>query len=109
MQRSERDVIIIGGGAVAENVAERAVQGGLSATIVEHQLVGGECSFWACIPSKALLRPAQSLHEARAVDGAAQAVTGTLDVAAVLRRRDRLVHDWSDQSQVDWVHGAALN
>lgn len=108
MQSSEYDVVIIGGGAVAENVAERAVQGGLTAVLVEHKLVGGECSFWACIPSKALLRPAQAVRQARAVDGAAEAVTGTIDVAAVLRRRDRLVHDWSDQSQVDWVDGAGI-
>jgi dihydrolipoamide dehydrogenase len=109
MGQDEYDVVIIGGGAVAENVAERAVQGGLTAVLVEHELVGGECSFWACIPSKALLRPAQSLREARAVDGAAEAVTGRLDVEAVLRRRDRLVYDWSDQSQVDWVDGAGIS
>ncbi|MGN6426773.1 MAG: dihydrolipoyl dehydrogenase family protein [Leifsonia sp.] len=108
MEAQTFDVVIIGGGAVAENVAERAVQGGLSAVLIEHELVGGECSFWACIPSKALLRPAQSLREARAVDGAAQAVTGGVDVAAVLARRDRLVYDWSDQSQVDWVDGAGI-
>ncbi|GAA1446131.1 dihydrolipoyl dehydrogenase family protein [Leifsonia poae] len=109
MQRSEYDVIIIGGGAVAENVAERAVQGGLSAALIEHELVGGECSFWACIPSKALLRPAQSIREAQAVEGAAEAVTGTLDVEAVLRRRDRLVYDWNDQSQVDWVDSTGID
>ncbi|WP_308468034.1 dihydrolipoyl dehydrogenase family protein [Rathayibacter soli] len=108
MQKSEYDVVIIGGGAVAENVAERAVQGGLTAVLVEHELVGGECSFWACIPSKALLRPAQAVREARAVEGAAEAVAGRIDVGAVLGRRDRLVHDWSDQSQVDWVDGAGI-
>jgi dihydrolipoamide dehydrogenase len=109
MQSSEYDVIIIGGGAVAENVAERAVQGGLSAVLIEHELLGGECSFWACIPSKALLRPAQTLRDAREVDGAAEAVTGALDVDAVLRRRDRLVYDWSDKSQVDWADGAGID
>lgn len=109
MHSTEYDVIIIGGGAVAENVAERAVQGGLSAVLIEHELLGGECSFWACIPSKALLRPAQTLREARAVDGASEAVTGELDVDAVLRRRDRLVYDWSDQSQVDWVDSAGID
>jgi pyruvate/2-oxoglutarate dehydrogenase complex dihydrolipoamide dehydrogenase (E3) component len=109
MQSREYDVVVIGGGAVAENVAERAVQGGLTAVLIEHELVGGECSFWACIPSKALLRPAQSLRAARAVEGAADAVTGQIDVDAVLRRRDRLVYDWSDQSQVDWVDGAGID
>ena len=108
MHSSEYDVVIIGGGAVAENVAERAVQGGLTAVLIEHELVGGECSFWACIPSKALLRPAQAVREARAVEGAAEAVTGAVDVDAVLKRRDRLVYDWSDQSQVDWVDGAGI-
>ncbi|MFF1573605.1 dihydrolipoyl dehydrogenase family protein [Leifsonia sp. NPDC058292] len=109
MSSSEYDVVIIGGGAVAENVAERAVQGGLTAVLIEHELVGGECSFWACIPSKALLRPAQTVRAAQSVDGAAEAVTGEIDVAAVLRRRDRLVYDWSDQSQVDWVDGAGID
>ncbi|WP_158865783.1 dihydrolipoyl dehydrogenase family protein [Leifsonia sp. AG29] len=109
MEKSEFDVVVIGGGAVAENVAERAVQGGLTAVLIEHELVGGECSFWACIPSKALLRPAQSVREARAVEGAAEAVSGELDVEAILRRRDRLVHDWSDQSQVDWVDSTGIS
>ncbi|WP_431278513.1 dihydrolipoyl dehydrogenase family protein [Leifsonia poae] len=109
MQPKEYDVVVIGGGAVAENVAERAVQGGLTAVLIEHELVGGECSFWACIPSKALLRPVQSIREAQAVDGAAEAVTGKVDVEAVLRRRDRLVYDWSDQSQVDWVDNTGID
>jgi dihydrolipoamide dehydrogenase len=109
MQRSEYDVVVIGGGAVAENVAERAVQGGLTAVLIEHELLGGECSFWACIPSKALLRPAETLRAAASVGGAAEAVTGSLDTEAVLRRRDRLVYDWSDQSQVDWVDGAGID
>jgi dihydrolipoamide dehydrogenase len=109
MSQTEYDVVVIGGGAVAENVAERAVQGGLTAVLIEHELVGGECSFWACIPSKGLLRPPQAVREAQDVDGAKQAVTGRIDVEAVLRRRDRLVKDWSDQSQVDWVDGAGID
>jgi dihydrolipoamide dehydrogenase len=109
MSQTEYDVVVIGGGAVAENVAERAVQGGLTAVLIEHELVGGECSFWACIPSKGLLRPPQAVREAQDVDGAKEAVTGRIDVDAVLRRRDRLVKDWSDQSQVDWVDGAGID
>lgn len=109
MTAREYDLIVIGAGPVGENVADRARQGGLSAVVVESELVGGECSFWACIPSKALLRPGAALRAARAVGGAAQAVTGTVDVAATLRRRDVLVHDWDDSSQVEWLHRAGID
>lgn len=105
----EYDLIVIGAGPVGENVADRAVKGGLSAVIVEKELVGGECSYWACMPSKALLRSGAALRAARAVDGAAQAVTGELDVAAVLRRRDRIIHDYSDDSQVKWLQKADID
>jgi dihydrolipoamide dehydrogenase len=103
------DVVVIGGGAVGENVADRAGRTGLSVALVEEELVGGECSYWACMPSKALLRPGAVLAEARAVDGAAQAVTGTLDRAAVLARRDRIAHDWDDASQVDWLKSTGIS
>ncbi|MBN9238272.1 MAG: pyridine nucleotide-disulfide oxidoreductase [Micrococcales bacterium 70-64] len=102
------DVVIIGAGAVAENVADRAVQGGLTAVLVESELVGGECSYWACMPSKALIRSGIALRAAQRVGGAREAVTGDLDVAAVLRRRNGFTHDWDDSSQVDWVHGAGI-
>lgn len=102
------DVIVLGGGAVGENVADRAVRGGLTAVIVEHELVGGECSYWACMPSKALLRSASALRAARSVRGAAQAVTGDLDVQAVLDRRDRFTANWSDAGQEAWVKGAGI-
>lgn len=108
-EQTEYDVVILGGGAVAENVADRAVQGGLTAVLIESELVGGECSYWACMPSKALLRGGAILRAARRVDGAAQAVTGDLDVAAALARRTRIVHDWDDSSQVDWVRGAGID
>lgn len=106
---AEYDVIVIGGGAVGENVADRTVQAGLRTVIVEAELVGGECSYWACMPSKALLRPAAALRAAQAVDGARQAVTGDVDVAAVLRRRDGIAHEWSDDSQVRWLDGAGID
>src|SRR3984885_10968834 len=77
------DVVVIGAGPTGENVADRAVRGGLTAAIVEAELVGGECSYWACMPSKALLRPVAALAEARAVAGSREAVGGRrLDPAA---------------------------
>jgi dihydrolipoamide dehydrogenase len=108
---SERvyDVIVIGAGAVGENVADRTVQGGLSTVIVESELVGGECSYWACMPSKGLLRAGAALRAARDVDGARQAVTGDVDAAGVFRRRDVITHDWNDGSQVDWLDGAGID
>jgi pyruvate/2-oxoglutarate dehydrogenase complex dihydrolipoamide dehydrogenase (E3) component len=109
MEPSSYDVIVLGAGAVGENVADRVVQGGLSAVVVESELVGGECSYWACMPSKALLRPAQALRSAQRVAGASQAVTGTLDVAAVLARRDSFASDWSDAGQVSWLDSAGID
>ena len=105
---AEYDLIVLGGGAVGENIADRAVQGGLTAVIVESELVGGECSYWACMPSKALLRSAQVLCAARQVPGAAQAVTGELDVQAVLARRDSFASNWSDAGQVNWLDSAGI-
>src|ERR1700730_1924307 len=107
MSDQEYDVVVIGAGPSGENVADRAHRGGLSAAVVESELVGGECSDWACVPSKALLRPAAALAAARAVDGARQAVTGELDVGAVLARRTRFTHGWTDDSgQVAWLDRA---
>ena len=106
MSDQEYDVVVIGAGPAGENVADRARRGGLSVAVVESELAGGECSYWACIPSKALLRPPAALAAAQAVDGARQAVTGELDVAAVLARRTKFTHGWSDDSgQVKWVEG----
>ena len=109
MATREYDLIVIGAGPVGENVADRAKQGGLSVVIVESELVGGECSYWACMPSKTLLRSGAALRAARDVDGARQAVTGSVDVAAALRRRDAIVHEWNDTSQVDWLHEAGID
>ncbi|MFS2242689.1 dihydrolipoyl dehydrogenase family protein [Microbacterium sp. OR16] len=102
----EYDVIVLGAGPVGENVADRVVQGGLTAVIVESELVGGECSYWACTPSKALLRPMQALRAAqhvRGVDG------GDITPAEVLARRDDFVAHWSDDGQVEWLHSAGID
>ncbi|MGV8882181.1 MAG: dihydrolipoyl dehydrogenase family protein [Rhodoglobus sp.] len=107
--KTSYDVIIIGAGAVAENVADRVVHGGLSAVLVESELVGGECSYWACMPSKALIRSGLALNAARRLQGTSQAVTGELDVAAVFARRNSFTHDWNDSSQVEWVSGAGID
>jgi pyruvate/2-oxoglutarate dehydrogenase complex dihydrolipoamide dehydrogenase (E3) component len=104
----EFDVIVIGAGAVGENVAERVVRGGLTAVLVEAELVGGECSYWACMPSKALLRPGTALHGAQTVPGAEEAVTGVLNTAAVLKRRDYFTSNWQDDGQVKWVEDTGI-
>jgi pyruvate/2-oxoglutarate dehydrogenase complex dihydrolipoamide dehydrogenase (E3) component len=103
------DVVVLGAGSTGENVADIVVRGGLTAVLVESELVGGECSYWACMPSKALLRGTEVLTEARAVDGAAEAVTGEQDVAATLARRDSFTSHWDDAGQVEWVHGAGID
>lgn len=108
-QVHEYDVVVIGAGAVGENAADRAHRDGLSVVVLEEELVGGECSYWACMPSKALLRPGAVLEAARAVPGAAQAVTGTVDVAATLARRDEFTSHWDDHGQVEWLEGAGLS
>ncbi|MGW9132351.1 dihydrolipoyl dehydrogenase family protein [Streptomyces sp. NPDC055681] len=97
------DVIVIGAGPVGENVAERARAAGLSTVIVERELLGGECSFWACDPSKALLRPVVARADARRIPGLNPAVAGPLDVEAVLAHRDKMSSYWKDEDQVDWL------
>ena len=103
MSTQDFDVIVLGAGPAGEVCAGRLTDNGLSVGLVERELVGGECSFYACMPSKALLRPSQALAEARRVPGAAEAAGGELDVAAVLRRRDEVVHNLSDDAQMPWV------
>ncbi len=103
------DVIVIGAGPPGEELAGR-IAGELETAIVEEHLVGGECSYYACMPSKALLRPGEAVTEAKRIPGAREAVTGALDSAAVLRRRDEIVHDLEDDAQLPWLEerGIAL-
>ncbi|MEV4758787.1 NAD(P)/FAD-dependent oxidoreductase [Micromonospora sp. NPDC049559] len=108
MENATYDVVVIGAGPVGENVADRVVRGGLTAAVVERELVGGECSYWACMPTKALLRSATALRAARRLPGAREAVTGDLDAAAVLRRRDSFASNWSDDGQVSWLDSARI-
>ncbi|MCB7136404.1 dihydrolipoyl dehydrogenase family protein [Cellulosimicrobium marinum] len=100
------DVIVIGGGPVGENAADRAGRTGLSVALVEAELLGGECSYWACMPSKTLLRAGAVRAEVAGVPGVAD--PGEPDVAAVLAWRDSMVSDWDDSGQVAWVESAGI-
>jgi len=102
------DVIVIGAGPAGEVAAGRLADEGLEVAIVEDRLVGGECSFWACMPSKALLRPYEALEEVKRIPGAAEAVTGPLDVQALLDRRDEVIHDLDDSVQLPWLEDRGI-
>ena len=97
------DVIVIGAGPAGEVLAGRTAAAGLSTAIVEERLVGGECGFYACMPSKALLHPGEILDETRRVPGAREAADGQLAVQAVLDHRDSIISDLDDSNQVPWL------
>ncbi|WP_329619761.1 NAD(P)/FAD-dependent oxidoreductase [Streptomyces sp. NBC_01255] len=103
VEESAYDVVVLGAGPVGENVVDRVRAAGLTAAIVESELIGGECSYWACMPSKALLRPALARSDARKVAGLRESVYGPLDALEVFRHRDTVVGHWKDDGQVDWL------
>lgn len=102
------DVLIIGAGPAGEHAAGRLAGHGLSVAIVERELVGGECSYWGCIPSKTLIRPGDVLAAARRAPGAAQAVTGQIDVAAAFAQRDHMTSHWQDEGQRAWLESKGV-
>jgi pyruvate/2-oxoglutarate dehydrogenase complex dihydrolipoamide dehydrogenase (E3) component len=102
------DVVVIGAGPAGEVAAGKLGEAGLEVAIVEDRIVGGECSFWACMPSKGLLRPYEALAEVRRIPGAAEACPGELDVPAVLARRDEIIHDLDDSVQLPWLEDRGI-
>jgi dihydrolipoamide dehydrogenase len=104
--RSEWDVIVLGGAAAGENAAQYASQySGLSSVLVEDRLLGGECSYWACMPSKALLRPVEVVDAAAHLSG----LSARLEPAGVLARRDGVINHLDDTSQVTWAVNTGID
>jgi dihydrolipoamide dehydrogenase len=103
------DVVVLGAGPTGENLADRTSAAGLTSVIVENELLGGECSFWACEPSKALLRPVLARADARRIPGLRRAAEGPLDVPAVLAHRDKMSAYWKDDDQVDWLRSVSVD
>jgi pyruvate/2-oxoglutarate dehydrogenase complex dihydrolipoamide dehydrogenase (E3) component len=102
------DVVVVGGGPAGEAAAGRCADHGLSVALVERELVGGECSYWGCIPSKTLIRPGDVVAAAHRAPGAAEAITGPIDVGAAFAQRDYMTSGWSDAGQIPWLDGKGI-
>jgi pyruvate/2-oxoglutarate dehydrogenase complex dihydrolipoamide dehydrogenase (E3) component len=108
--RESWDVVVVGAGPAGENAAQYAIQGSSrTAVMIEAELVGGECSYWACMPSKALLRPVELAAAARAMPGVAQVLSGPLDLDPILARRDHFTHHHDDSGQVGWASAIGID
>ena len=103
MSIHEFDVVVLGAGPAGEAFAWHSADAGLKTALVEQHLVGGECAYYACMPSKALLRPAEVRDEAQRIEGLRQMLSGGLDAEAVLSRRDEVIHGLDDSSQLAWL------
>jgi pyruvate/2-oxoglutarate dehydrogenase complex dihydrolipoamide dehydrogenase (E3) component len=103
MDSTDLDVVVVGAGPAGESIAGRCAEGGLAVAVVERELIGGECSYWGCIPSKTLIRPGDVIAAARRVPGANQAITGAIDVDAAFAQRDYMTSNWTDDGQVAWL------